>query len=280
MNKYLISFLLFGGLLVSVCSAALAQEDVSISIEEELPISISIAQVSEAVRPDVGALPGSSFYWFKELRRGIRKFFAFSHEKKAEIELEIADEKAEELKAVEAQDPNDNEAITKAISNYLDAKELLEARFTSLTKNLNDKNRQKAEEILDKWDEKIDEHRALFDRLADKFDDVPEIKDVTEKLDWITPVAKFRGNLDDLAEQLKRTQESEEFEEAVEEIEDLKEDIEEGVEARGGFRTDCAAIVGDIDALKASLRVGKIDPQDFARQVGVLIDEREKCEEN
>jgi CHASE3 domain sensor protein len=276
MIKYFVSFLLMAGLLVSVCGEAVAQTE-----SEEFPISISIAQVSESVEvadEDAGILPTSPWYFLKEWRRGFVKFFKFSAEAKAEYELEIADEKALELRAVEQKDPNDEEAIVAALNNYVEAKELLEARFTSLTRVLNDKNREKAEMILDKWEQKFDEHRALFDELAEKHGDIPEVKDVSGKLDWATPLIKFRGNLDDLAETLRRIQDTDEFRDQVKEIEDIKEDIEEGSKARSA-RADCAAIEADLAALKQKLVTGGIAGPEFARQFGILSNELKACKD-
>ncbi len=278
MTKYFISFLLLVGLSGAVCDQVFAQ-----GIDgEDIPVEISIAQVSDTLADggDAGLLPTSSFYFLKEWKRGFVKFFKFGAGAKAEYELEIVDEKARELAEVEVRSPNDGAALTRALENYVSGKELLEARFASMTKATNDATRLKAEEILDKWDAKIDEHRALFDDLAERHSDIPEVGEVTRKLDWATPMFKFRGNIKDVMEQTRRTQDTEEFRDAVKDIEDLKDDIKAGVEARVGFRTNCAAIIGDIDALNARLVTGKLDPQEFARQVGVLLDEKKKCEKN
>ena len=246
---------------------------------EDIPITIEIAQVSETLGSDVsGLLPTSSFYFLKEWKRGFVKFFKFDALAKMEYELDIADEKALELKVVEAKAPNDVEALTKAIDNYMDAKELLEARYTSFVKVVNDANRQKAEEILDKWDAKFDAHRALFDDLIARHSDIPEVQEVSAKLDWVTPLVKFRGHLGDLKEALRRIQDTDEFRDQVKENEDIKDDIKAGVEARGGFRTNCAAIEADLATLKQKLVTGGIAGPEFARQFGILNNELKECQ--
>lgn len=265
-----ISFFLL--LSLSVCGAAYGQTPEA----QDIPVEITIAQISDVVDDEnVGLLPTSPFYFFKELRRSVQRLFAWSAPAKAELELEITDEKAKELRVVEMKDPNDDEGIARAIENYTEAKELLEARFTSLTKVLNDKTREKAEQVLDKWDAKFDEHRELFDELAEKHSDNPAVKEVSDKLDWVTPLVKFRGNLDDLAEQLRRIQDTDEFREEVKEIEDLKKDIKEGSEKPA--RTNCALIEKDIADLKQKLITGKIAGPDFAREFGILSNELKAC---
>jgi hypothetical protein len=281
MTKYLISFVLVAGFAVSVCDLAWAHAedgDAAGVAEGDWPISITIAQVSESVPALLeadGLLPDSPWYFLKEWKRGFVKFFKFNALAKAEYELEVADEKAMELATIERNKSNDAEAITKALDNYVEAKELLEARFTSLTKVLNDKNREKAEEILDKWDQKFDEHKALFEDLAERHRDIPAVKEVEDKLDWATPLIKFRRNLDDLAEALRRIQDTEEFKEAVEEIEDIKKDIKKGSEKEA--RTNCAAIEKDLADLKQKLVAGRIAGPDFAREFGILNNELKEC---
>lgn len=275
-KKYIISLFVLSGL-VGFGASALAQEGVDESGVDDLPISITIAQASDVVMDDedVGILPTSPWYFLKEWRRGIQKFFTFSEEGKAELEIDFADEKANELKKVAANNPEDARGIENAVTNYLDAKELLEARFTSLTKNLNDQNREKAEQILDKWDAKIDAHKALFDGLAERHSDLPVMQEVGGAIDWAMPLIKFRGNLDDLSEQVRRTMDTDEFRGAVKEIEDLKSDIEEG--SKKPARSNCSIIESDIEMLKNKLIGGKISGPDFAREFGILQNELVNC---
>ena len=70
------------------------------------------------VKTDPGVLPGSRTYFLKEWSRGFRQFFTFNPVKKAELELEIADEKSLELEKLKDKDPNNIEAIRKAVDNY------------------------------------------------------------------------------------------------------------------------------------------------------------------
>ncbi len=278
MIKYLISFLLIAGLAVSVCGQVYAYDGEGVAYEEDIPISITITQVSEVVFASTsvsGLLPTSSFYFLKEWKRGFVKFFKFGVLAKMEYELEIADEKALELSVVE-RSSNSAEALTATLDNYVDAKELLEARYTSFVKVVNDANRQKAEEILDKWDARFDAHKALFEGLVERHSDIPEVKEVSAKLDWVAPLVKFRGHLGDLKEALRRIQDTDEFRDEVKEIEDIKKDIKEGSEKEA--RINCAAIEADLAALKQRLLTGGIAGPEFARQFGILSNELKACQ--
>lgn len=254
MNKYLISFLLVLGLAGVVCDEVWAQEDAS----ADAPISIAIAEVaSVAVPADSGTLPTSPWYFLKEWRRGFNRLFTFNAEKRAELELKITGEKADELNKVSDEAKNDTDkekGIELAISNYLDAKARLEARFKELDKDSNNPN---IAALLAKWDAKIAEHKALFAELAKRHAGVQAVLD---------KVMDAKGKLNIKID----------FKKAVSDIENLKADIAAG--SQKSARTDCVAIQYDITALKQKLVSGKIYGPDFAVQLGILQNELRKCQ--
>ena len=77
--------------------------------EDEITITVDLGI------EDPGTLPTSPFYFLKEWRRGLKLLFTFDRVKKAELELEISNEKAAEAKKVEEENPDNIEAIKRAI---------------------------------------------------------------------------------------------------------------------------------------------------------------------
>ena len=64
---------------------------------------------------NVGTLPTSRWYFFKEWQRGLSRVFTWNAASEAQLELDITNEKAAEIIAVEEASPNDGKAIEKAI---------------------------------------------------------------------------------------------------------------------------------------------------------------------
>ncbi len=274
MNKPLfISFFLL--LSLSVCGAAYGQ---AVSAED-IPVEITIAQISDTVdeSEDVGLLPNSSFYFLKELRRSLTKFFAFSADKKAELEIKFADEKAKELKVVQRKNPEDIKGINKAVKNYDEAKELLDARFDRFMRG---KSTPEREKLLDSWNDKMKSHKAVFDDLKDQYAGNPDVKgilgDVDRKFDAVLPLTDFKLNKKEFFDELDEVAKSDVYLEEVKEIEDLKADIARGSDKPA--RTDCPAIEKDIEKVKALLRAGKLFGPDAARQFGILNNELKACQ--
>ncbi len=114
---------------------------------------------------NVGTLPTSPFYFFKELGRGFSRFFTFNATAKAELELKITNEKAAEALAVEKANPDDAEVLTKALQNYTKAQERLNTRLLKLKDN---SENPKVAELLKKVDEKTAKHAELLEQLAGK----------------------------------------------------------------------------------------------------------------
>lgn len=108
-------------------------------------------------------LPGSSFYFVKEIGRKIKLFFAFSAVKKAELELRIADEKLAEFEKLASQKPEAKDALGRAFQNYLDAQHRLQSRLESL-KGTN----KNVDAFLEKLADRISDHQELFDDLGNK----------------------------------------------------------------------------------------------------------------
>lgn len=163
-------------------------------------------------------LPDSGFYFFKEIGRGFRRFFTFDTVKKAELELEIADEKLAELEKVVTKSEAPEDAIKDAFDNYLEAHERLAERLGSLKgKNKN------VDTLLEKLADRVVRHEELFNDLEDELKE-GEVKKVEKE---IANAAKKALELDEkkFKEKLKAKieKEKEDDDEELEAIEDLIE---------------------------------------------------------
>jgi tetratricopeptide (TPR) repeat protein len=112
---------------------------------------------------NVGILPTSPFYFFKEWGRGIKMFFTFNPVSKAELELKISDEKIAELAAVSEKDPQNEKAVEKALANYEESREKLAKRLMSLEDTSNNPNLDK---LIDKIFEQEVKHIEVFDQVS------------------------------------------------------------------------------------------------------------------
>lgn len=124
---------------------------------------------------DVGVLPSSKWYFLKEFSRSISRFFTFTAVGKAELEMEIANEKAAEALSVQEESPDDQDALLSAIENYTDAGERLRARLSGLNK-VTDEN-PKVEKLLLKLDEHTLKHAVLLNQLAERWNTDPYVED-------------------------------------------------------------------------------------------------------
>lgn len=160
------SYLYLGLVIVAIlgiASPSLAEETTTATIE-----SISYESLG-AAKPWI--LPGNPFYFLKEWKRKIEFAFAFDDVKKAEKEAKFASEKVAEVKALAEKDPQNNEAIARALENYKESVERARARFEALATNPN------AAELLQKLAERRTAHEALFTGLQQKFMDKAELKE-------------------------------------------------------------------------------------------------------
>ncbi len=142
-----------------------------------LPVNAQEATSAQSVDLGVenpGMLPTSPFYFLKEWRRGINKFFTFNPVKKAELELDEINQRAAEIKKMEEIAPQNIEAINKASSNYQKNAEQLKNRLESLRETSQNPNIDK---LLDKLVDRSFKHQELFDNLEKKFEARQEISE-------------------------------------------------------------------------------------------------------
>jgi len=115
---------------------------------------------------DVGTLPTSSFYFFKEWKRDISRMFTWNALSRVELELRITNEKAAESLKVEEKNPRDANALAIALKNYLGAEDLLQKRLTQMKDTSENPD---VEKLLKKVDAQTLQHALLLNQIAEKF---------------------------------------------------------------------------------------------------------------
>jgi len=161
----ILTFVSFFGLVVINSSAA--QVDGTVN---ELPAIEEMTTIDLGVE-NPGLLPTNPFYFFKEWGRGIRMFFTFSKVAKIAYQLEVANQKAAELKKVEEVRPDDAEAIQGALDNYNENVEKLETRLQSLQETSENPN---VDKLLDQLADRAMKHQQLFEELKIKHEEINE----------------------------------------------------------------------------------------------------------
>ena len=86
----------------------------------ELSKSLNVAAIgiSDQGEENPGILPTNPFYFVKEWGRALKQIITFDPVKKAQLDLNVATEKAAELKQVVSLDPTNSNVLDKALDNY------------------------------------------------------------------------------------------------------------------------------------------------------------------
>lgn len=124
-----------------------------------MPGSITISDLGIT---DVGTLPSSKWYFLKEWRRGLERFFTFNSIKRAELELRITNENAAEALTVQETKLDDAKALAIALENYTNAGERLRTQLAKLKETSENPN---VEKLLEKLNEQTLKHAALFNQF-------------------------------------------------------------------------------------------------------------------
>lgn len=163
-NLFIFSFLLiiFSFSVVSLSTAQIA--DIVETAAQTAEITIEDLGIK-----DPGMLPTSPFYFLKNWTRGIKRIITIDPTKKAELELEIINQQAAEIKKVEetASSPTRLNAISKAINNYQNNVNRLKNRLETINETSQNPNIDK---IMEKLVDRSIKHQELFDDLRQKFE--------------------------------------------------------------------------------------------------------------
>ena len=183
---------------------------------------------------DPGTLPTSPFYFVKEWRRAIQRVFTFNAIKRADLELNILNERAAEAQKISEDDSQNIEAVKSALQNYIEAHNRLANKLKALKETSQNPNMDK---LLDKLVEKTAKHKKLFEDVSKEFDDNDEIKKLTkfaqDNLDETVSLASEKDEEKKFSERLKKDAEEEiddkedAYEKVAEQIKEAEEKINE-----------------------------------------------------
>ncbi len=277
--------LLFGGV-----ATAKEGENTQV-IEASESIAISDLQVQ-----DPGLLPTNPLYFFKEIRRGLQRALTFNPIKKAELELDITNEKAAEIKKVEEQKPNDERALRRALTNYQNAQERLGRRFERLKETSANPN---LDRLLEKLVDRGVKHEKLFEELEKKAGSTQKelrkkAREARERVESTLGVAARKDDAKKFAERLKGVLEKSKGsdlkhlrsleilerigekapEEAKEHLEELRENFSEKI----GERLEKIAREGDEAVEKLKEKIERL-PGDPVRRTIIFQELRQRASE-
>mgnify|MGYP001613328354 FL=1 len=187
-----------------------------------------------------GLLPTNPFYFVKEWERKVRLLIAASPIKRADLELKITNEKAAELKKVAENNPENKEALERAIDNYNKGVDRLRVRLEALQETSNNPN---IDELLERLTDRTAKHQQLFEELIAKHQKVGEkLKQTQSKVDeMLNQVPEELGNPDIKSRLLK-----------------VREKAKERVEKKDG--ADAVACTMDAKLCSDGSYVGRIPP--------------------
>lgn len=121
------------------------------------------AYAADSAQNNISILPDNPLYFFKDLGRELQVFFTFNPTRKAELRLEFSNEKLLEVQKLAENNPNNTDAISKALEGYQKETENL----TQDTKNLK-KDSQTSSALLTRLSEQLFNNQKTLDDLASK----------------------------------------------------------------------------------------------------------------
>jgi DNA repair ATPase RecN len=160
----------------------LAVTAIPVAFAEET--TTATAPTAEVTAADLGVanpgiLPSSPFYFLKNWGRNIKRAVTLNPVKKAELELDIANQQAAEIKKMEEVSPDKIAAITKATQKYQDNMERLKNKIGALKEDGKNPN---VDKLIEKLADRTTKHQQLFEELKSKFENKPEMQQRLEEM--------------------------------------------------------------------------------------------------
>ncbi len=114
-----------------------------------------------------GLLQTNPFYFIKDFRRSTQRTFLFNSLRRAELELDILNEKAAEIKFLEDINSEGADALAAALDNYGDTLSRLKSNLKNVKDNAKNPN---VDQLLNNLLDRNLKHNKLFDQLKSKAD--------------------------------------------------------------------------------------------------------------
>ncbi len=111
-----------------------------------------------------GILPSNPFYFFKSWGRTIRQTLTFSDISRVELQLEILNEQAAEVRKLAEINPDKLEGFERAVKNYIDSAVALKTRVQALKPNQVGNSK-----FLDLFLDRALKHKEILDELMGRF---------------------------------------------------------------------------------------------------------------
>lgn len=125
-------------------------------------VNDELVQLEDLGMENPGLLATNPFYFLKTFRRSALRTFYFNPVRKSELELDILNEKAAEIKFLKDISPDNSDALLAALNNYADTLNLLKANLKGVKDNSN------ADQLLSRLLDYYLKHSRLFDELKIK----------------------------------------------------------------------------------------------------------------
>jgi len=215
---------------------------VSLSLMVAMPVVPAVAQDDAGIATDTveamdeardaGILPTNPFYFLKEWSRGLRRAFIFNPVKRAEYELQVTDEKADELGEVSELDGEEGKGIERAAQNYQEAAERLKMRLEKIEESSENPNVQ---ELMGNLADRAAKHEELIARLRVRYENFEAMRLRLESArESVEGVIDTVGTGVESIRELKERFRGGDVELKAELREKIKE-FREGVESSGAF---------------------------------------------
>ena len=164
---------MYGKFVVTIAlSLMVAVPILPVLAQESAGTTTDTVEVVEEVG-DAGILPTNPFYFLKEWGRGLRRAFIYNPIKRAEFELRVTDEKANELEEVSEVEGENEEGIERAARNYEEAVERLKLRLEKVGENSENPNIQ---ELLGNLADRAERHQELIERIRVRYEEFENLR--------------------------------------------------------------------------------------------------------
>lgn len=237
-------FFLTIALALLAANVVLAQDEPSQEASSETAVEEQVTAADLGVEEPT-VLPTDGFgYFFKNLGRAIQTTLTFNTEKKAELQLKIANERLLEAKQVAEANPDDAKAqaiVEKSLEKYQQMMDKVQARIETLK----EKNAERAEKMLDKIADHQLKQQQVLEKIEAKYENLTD--EQKQKLEAIK-----EKNLEKFGKFLERVEASQEK---------IKERLEKAAESAEG---EAGNTLDKLNNLRVIQRLGdKMENEDL-----------------